>query len=142
MSPSVLDTTSAAGARADRRLHGDIVIWLTTVSPRAIPQASPVWFLWDGEGLLLWSKPDTAKVRNIATHPMVSVHLDGNGRGGDIVTMEARAERIDGAVPGESVDRYLDKYAQQITRIGLDRERMLQVYSVPYRITPVRARIW
>jgi PPOX class probable F420-dependent enzyme len=38
---------------------------LATVDPNQRPQVNPVWFLWDGEHLLLSIKPATAKFRNL-----------------------------------------------------------------------------
>ena len=50
------------------------------------PQPVPVWFLWDGDAsILLYSRPDQPKLRNIGRNPRVSLHLDGNGQGGDVV---------------------------------------------------------
>src|ERR1043165_4502787 len=86
--PFALDTTTPFGERAERRLREDKVGWLTTVSADGTPQPVPVWFLWDGaESFLIYSKPHTAKLRNIAARSRVSLHLDGNGQGGDIVVV-------------------------------------------------------
>ncbi len=90
-----IDETTRAGARAGRRLREEIVAWLTTVSPDGQPQASPVWFLWDtADEIWLLSKSDTPRVRNIAANPRVALNLDGDGRGGSIVSLEGEA-RID-----------------------------------------------
>ena len=55
------------------------------------PQASPVWFLWDGTAILVFSQPNAQKLRNLAANPRVAVHLDSDGIGGDIVTIDATA---------------------------------------------------
>ena len=67
-----LDTTSEFGARVERRLGRDLIAWLTTVSPSGTPQPSPVWFLWDRETFLIYSRPDTPKLRNIRSRPTVA----------------------------------------------------------------------
>src|SRR5690349_12295321 len=83
---ALLDTSTEFGRRADRRLREDRLAWLTTVDGAGTPQPIPVWFLWDGgESVLIYSKPDTPKLRAIGSHPRVSLNLDGNGSGGDIV---------------------------------------------------------
>jgi PPOX class probable F420-dependent enzyme len=74
---------SEFGRRAARRLKEERLAWLTTVSPKGTPQPVPVWFLWDGDAsILLYSRPDKPKLRNITENPRVSLHLDGDGMGG------------------------------------------------------------
>jgi PPOX class probable F420-dependent enzyme len=75
----VLDLNSRAGARADQRLRSEQILWLTTVRADGQPQASPVWFLWDGTTLLVFSRPDAQKLRNLAANPRVAVHLESTG---------------------------------------------------------------
>ena len=41
----MLDTTTEAGTRAERRLREEIMFWLTTVRSDGQPQSVPVWFL-------------------------------------------------------------------------------------------------
>ena len=57
-----LEAESAAWAR--RHLAADVVGWLTTVAADGRVQSSPVSFLWDGETVLVYSKPDAPKIRN------------------------------------------------------------------------------
>ena len=127
---------------AEKRLRSDQIAWLTTVSPSGMPQSSPVWFLWDGETFLIYSQPNKPKVRNVESHPKVSLHLDGDGRGGNIVTIEGTA-RIDGDVPpADTIAAYAEKYAAGIRRLGMDAARFAADYSVAIRISPLRARAW
>ena len=64
-----IDTSTPFGARAASRLAAEELGWLVTVSPSGAPQPSRVWFLWDAGSVLLYSKPDTPKLRNIAAKP-------------------------------------------------------------------------
>jgi len=94
--PQLLDLATEFGARADRRLREELIGWLVTVNPAGAPVPVPVWFLWEGAGsLLIYSRPNTAKLRNIAAGPRVSVHLDGDGAGGDVVVASGRARLSD-----------------------------------------------
>ena len=68
------------------RLADATVIWLTTVSADGQPQTSPVWFLWQDDRFLVYSLADSPRVRNLRANPRVSLNLDGDGRGGAIVT--------------------------------------------------------
>ena len=89
-----IDSSDASGARAVERLSSDRIGWLTTVAPDGTPQVSPIWFLWDSDEILVYSL-DSPRARNIASHPRVSLNLDGNGLGGDIVIVEGNpAENI------------------------------------------------
>ena len=130
----MLDESSEFGRRAARRLHEERLAWLTTVSPRGTPQPVPVWFLWDGDAsVLLYSRPDTPKLRNIAANPRVSLHLDGNGQGGDVVVCLGEASVSDDP-PAHQVDEYVEKYAALIERNRWTPESFAADYSVPLRI--------
>jgi PPOX class probable F420-dependent enzyme len=135
-----IDTSSAFGERAERRLREERIGWLTTVDRKGTPQPVPVWFHWDGDGLLLYSQPDTAKLRNIAANPRVSLHLDGNGQGGDIVVLTGDASVDRSAPPASEVPEYVEKYGGFIARNGWSPESFAADYSVPLRIRPTRLR--
>ena len=135
-----IDTTTEFGQRVQRRLRDDTIGWLTTVGPDGTPQPSPIWFLWDGETILIYSQPNTPKVRNIERNGRVALNLDGDGRGGDIVILTGEA-RVDRDAPGAADHtEYLEKYRQGIERIGMTPEQFAGSYSVPIRMTPTRLR--
>ncbi len=100
----------------------------------------PVWFLWDGaESILLYSKPDTPKLRNIAENPRVTLNLDGNGQGGDIVVCVGRAAVSDDPRADE-IPAYVEKYAPLIDRNRWTPASFATDYSVPVRIAITRVR--
>jgi PPOX class probable F420-dependent enzyme len=130
----MLDQSTEFGARAARRLREEIIGWLTTVSPDGGPRPVPVWFLWDGDrSILLYSKPDTPKLRHIAANPRVTLNLDGNGRGGDIVVVHGEAHVTTDPPAGE-VPAYVEKYAERIAELNWTAESFAADYSVPVRI--------
>jgi PPOX class probable F420-dependent enzyme len=135
-----IDTGSEFGARAARRLKGELIYWLVTVGPDGTPQPSPVWALWDGETFLIYSQPDTPKLRNLATHPRVALHLDGDGHGGDIVIVTGDARIVSDAPPADRVPEYIAKYHDGLRRIGMTPESFARAYSVAVRVTPARLR--
>jgi PPOX class probable F420-dependent enzyme len=138
----MLDTTTPAGARAARRLRDELIIWMTTVSAAGQPQSSPVWFLWDGETVLVYSRPRTGKLRNLEHNPHVGLNLDGNGRGGDVVVVEGIAS-IDSSAPrADAIPEYLEKYRERIAANGWTPASFAADYSEAIRITPRRARVW
>ena len=132
----MLDRTTPFGARAARRLETDVVAWLTTVSAAGTPQPVPVWFLWDGESFLLYSRPGQAKLANIARNARVSLNLDGDGSGGDIVVVTGEARVDPDAPPADRVEAYVAKYAWGFLRIGMTAERFAATYSVAIRVVP------
>ena len=135
-----IDTGSEFGARVVRRLTDETIAWLTTVGADGTPQPSPIWFLWDGETVLIYSQPNTPKLRHIAANPRVSLSLDGNGRGGDIVVLTGEA-RVDDAAPSSAeLPAYQAKYASGIRQLGMTAETFAQAYSVPIRFTPAKLR--
>ena len=135
----LIDRNTPAGGRALARLDDEIIIWLTTVTPGGQPQASPVWFWWDGEEFLVYSLP-SPRVRNIEHNPKVALNLDGNGEGGDIVTIEGVARIDETAPPAHENPEYVAKYQRKLDQHGWTPEWFASRYSVPLRIEPTRAR--
>ena len=136
----MLDESTEFGQRAARRLREEPLAWLTTVSPTGAPVPVPVWFLWDGgASIVVYSQPDTPKLRNIAENPRVTLNLDGNGQGGDIVVCVGRATVSDD-VPADRLPEYIEKYASLIERNRWTPSSFASSYSVPIRIAITRIR--
>lgn len=138
----MIDPATARGGRAFARLTDEKIIWLTTVRPNGQPQTSPVWFLYDDGEFLVYSLPGTARTANLGANPRVSLNLDGNGEGGDIVTIEGIARIDPDAPPSDRMPVYQEKYAASIARNGWTPESFAADYPVAVRIVPKRARVW
>jgi PPOX class probable F420-dependent enzyme len=137
----MFDLDTAAGVRADHRLRTEQILWLVTVRADGQPQASPVWFLWDGQAFLVFSQPSAQKLRNLAANPRVAVHLDSDRAGGDVVTIDGTAT-VEPEPPAGKREAYLAKYRQGIDAIGSTPEQLAKDYSVAITIRPDRARAW
>lgn len=138
----VLDESTEFGARATRRLREEIIGWLTTVTPKGAPRPIPVWFLWDGDrSILLYSRPDRRKLRNIEANENVSLHLDSDKVDADIVISWGTI-RVSDDPPANEVPAYVDKYAGPIARLGWTPESFAQDFSVPLRIDVTRIHGW
>jgi PPOX class probable F420-dependent enzyme len=135
----MLDLTTEFGARADRRLRTDEIGWFTTVRADGTPVPVPVWFVWDGETILLYSQPKAGKVRNIAANPRASLHLDTDRHGNDMVVVTGVA-RVDPTTPAATfVPAYVDKYRARIDEsFGGRTEELAADYSMPIRMVPDR----
>jgi PPOX class probable F420-dependent enzyme len=46
---------------------------LATIGPQGSPQVNPVWFLWDGEHVLLSVRASAQKYRNLRRDPRVAI---------------------------------------------------------------------
>ncbi len=128
--------------RTEARLRREIAVWLVAVSPAGQPQATPVWFLWDGERFLIYSQQDRPKLENIGGNPRVTLHLDADRRGNDVIIVEGSAEIVDDAPPADEVPAYVDKYRREIADLGSTPSAFAEDYSVPVRVTPTRWRTW
>jgi PPOX class probable F420-dependent enzyme len=136
----VFDTGNDRDARALQRLATDMIGWLTTVTPGGQPQTFPIWFLWEDGEALIFSDRRAKRNVNIAVNPRVSLHLNDDGRGGDVVVIEGEA-RVDDATPPVPENlAYLAKYGDWIVDSLTSAEEMATIYNVPIRIRPTRGR--
>jgi PPOX class probable F420-dependent enzyme len=136
----LLDTSTEFGRRAERRLREERLAWLTTVDRAGTPQPILVWFLWDAaDSVLLYSRPDTPKLRSIASNPRVSLHLDGDGVGGDMVVATGEAAVSDDP-PADELPAYVEKYRERLEHNRWSPAEFAAMYSVPIRIHMKRIR--
>jgi PPOX class probable F420-dependent enzyme len=124
------------------RLDEDLVGWLTTVTPSGQPQSSVVWYLRDGEDLLIYSKPDATKLANLASNPKVAFNLRGDLEGDIVATFEATATIVEDATPPHQDPAYLAKYRAQIERLGWTMDEFARDYSALVRLRIDRIRAW
>jgi len=137
-----LDPNTEDGRLAEQHLGDDIVGWLTTVTPDGRPQSSVISFLWDGETILFYSKPDAPKVRNLAANPRVSFHLNCDPYGDHMVTVEGRARVDESTAASDALPAYRAKYLEPLAHWGMDEAQTARTFSLPIRIIPERFRVW
>jgi PPOX class probable F420-dependent enzyme len=121
-----------------RRL-ADTAVWLTTVSARNRPAPRPVWFVFDREQIIVFSRPDAVKVKHIENNPYVSLSFNTTDEGLDVLVISGKAEIDQNLVPSTAPGGYLTKYEPRYATIGLNRETFDQTYSLGIRITPTRS---
>jgi PPOX class probable F420-dependent enzyme len=109
------------------------------VNGRGQPQASPVWFYWDGTAIHIATRPDAPKVRNVRARPAVSFSVDGAAAGDLVVTIEGDATVDDELA---CADDYVTKYAGGMDRLAVTPGEYLAEFSAALRITPTRWRVF
>ena len=132
----------APAARIDRLLRSEPVVWMSTVRPDGVPHLIPIWFSWDGEAILIASKPAAQKVRNIRENPVVMLALGRPDEDFDVGLLEGRAELLD--MPSSELlpASHLAKYRAPMAAIGLTPDEFLATYTQVIRIVPTRYLPW
>ena len=127
--------------RVEDRLRHNLMAWLTSVRPDGQPVSVPVWFLMrDDETILLYSRSGTAKLRNIANNPRVSLALDVTDIGRNIVCIEGVARQSEDEAPASQQPAYLAKYLERIAALFGTPEQFAELFSVALVITPTKLR--
>lgn len=121
-----------------QRLMSEEIIWFTTVSPGGVPTPNPVWFHWDGETVVVYSQPQSFRVRNIRQNPHVALTLQGvDGLGNNVVIINGDATlHIDNeTIPAA----YWEKYGRLLQ--DMSPAEMTASYNVEIRVRPRRIRM-
>jgi PPOX class probable F420-dependent enzyme len=127
---------TVAGARIQRFLEEEPVVWLSMVRPDGTPHIVPIWFWWDGEALLVASKPGAQKVRNLRANPAVMLALGDADDDFDVGLLRGRAELLDRPAAEILPAGLLAKYASRLATIGVDAAEFAATYSQVIRIVP------
>ena len=135
-------TQQPHAARIDQLLRREPVVWLSTVRPDGGPHLVPIWFSWDGREILIASKPGAQKVRNLRANPTAMLALGEAEDDFDVGLLEGLAELADEPASVLLPATHLEKYREQMARIGLDRDEFLSTYSQVIRIRPTRYLPW
>ncbi len=123
-----------------RRINEEHVVWLTTVKPDGAPVPTPVWFIWSNEGFLIFSSPNTLKVRNIRANPHVTLNFNGDPYGGNIVVFSGEAAIDVSRASSTEITAYIAKYAEGMKQIGDTPVTFAQKYSAVIRVKPIWVR--
>lgn len=117
-----------------KHLDNDMVIWLCTVSSTGVATPTAVWFLPDGDDLLIYSQRSARKLDNIERQPRIRLHFDSGRGGDDIVVLTGNAEN-EGERKASQQPGWLDKYEKRITEgLGMTVDYFDDTYSVQIRV--------
>jgi PPOX class probable F420-dependent enzyme len=125
-------------ALATTALRDDPVVWLSSVQRDGRPHLVPVWFHWDGERIVAFSKPHARKVDNLREEPRVMLAVGMPGPEFEVELIEATAELPDRPATEMLPDGFGAKYRELLRRAGLSVQRFAEVYSQPIVLTPTR----
>ena len=136
------DRAATAADRIDRKLRSESVVWLSSVSPDGTPHLVPIWFSWDGETVLIASKPHAKKVANLRTNPSVMLALGEPEDDFDVGMVEGVAELLDEPARVVLPASHLAKYRSEMAAIGLTADEFVATYSQVIRVRPTRFLPW
>ena len=138
-----IDTSTTFGAAVIERLEVQKLAWLTTVDSRGTPQPNPVWFIWDGGVIYIFSKPNQAKLSNIARSGRIAFNLEATADEEHVTILTGQAEIIARAdLPADILDRYAERYTAGMKGIQMTRAEYEAAYTIPIRFTPEKLRGW
>ena len=128
--------------RARQYLATKDIVLLATIRADGTPLITPMWFLHDGDALVLISVENSHKVRNLRRDPRLHIVAESGTRG-DIkgVSVRGRAEFLpDSADRRALATRLLDKYHPHLERLWSG--RAMPANRVMFRVAPEHVHAW
>lgn len=122
------------------RLADTKVAWLTTVNAKGQPQPSVIWFVTTDDDIVVYSKDDTPRLRNIRADPRVAVNLNSDDEGAELLIIEGEVEIIGNDVPPSADPAYVAKYERHLPRWDFTWQSYDAGYPVRLHIRPTRLR--
>ena len=92
------------------------------------------WFLWDGDSFLVYSKPNTRKLRNIAHDFRVALNPNCDEWGSKVVVIAGEASIDRAAPPANRNAAYAEEVCDGIAQIEMMPESMASEYCVAIQV--------
>jgi PPOX class probable F420-dependent enzyme len=121
-------------------LDSALVGFLTTVTSDGQPQTSTVWFHRQGEDLIVYSRPDSPRMRNLEANHRVAFNLRADPSGSGVLSIEGQALVEPQLPPADSLPGYVEKYLEAIESLGYTPATFAAEYSSGIRIEVTRLR--
>ncbi len=83
---------------------------LATISPTGRPQATPVWFLLEGDHILINTSKGRVKLRNVQTNPEVALEVHDLTNPYQYVQIRGKVVAFDTANGPRDIDRLSQRY--------------------------------
>ena len=139
--PLVASLRRDDAAWAREHLETDLVAWLTTVAPDGRPQSSVVSFVHESGTILIYSEPETPKMRNLAHTAQVSFNLQSDPYGDHYLVIEGTMAIDRSVPPADRHAAYAAKHREAYAHWKMDPGQAAADFSVPLRLTPSRVRV-
>ena len=139
----MIDFSTTFGQALNQHLETQYVIWLTTVDSNLTPQPRPVWFVWENDSFLIFSKPNAHKVAHIEKNSKVALHFNTDETGDrHVIIFTGEAVFDTDCPPAHEVPAYFKKYESGILALDMTPEGFSQEYSRAIRIEATNVRGW
>ncbi len=122
------------------RLQRAYYIWFTTVRDDGMPQPTPVWFIHENDTYLIYTMPDSHKVRNLRANSLVALSYNESDDAGDYLVIMGEAKIDRHAPPALQNAAYVEKYRQGFIDIKMTPEEFSRDFSTAIRVVPLRVR--
>jgi len=140
----MLDPTNPHEAKIRDRLEQAEYAFFITTRPDGRPHSVPICFLYENDTILVFSLPNSVKVRNIQQNSNVCLAVESFGFGDYFsIVIEGQAELVDEPTNWLHYPAYDAKYAPLSRRIfGSDHvpDEYAAQFSQAIRITPTKIR--
>lgn len=133
---------SNLNARLQTQLNEELVIWLTTTSADGTPQPNPVWFITEGDDIIVYSNRSAARNRNLERNNRVSLNFNSDPHADHMTVITGTAVVDHTITPANTSAAYMAKYGQLIPGLDMTPESYAETFSVPLRITSAKVRGW
>ena len=135
------DVSTPAGQDIARRLHDELLLWLTTVDENGVPHSLPLGFLWDDARatFLIYSmaEADRDHMRHIRQNPRVGLHLPFDMSGGDLIVLTGEASISADDPPSDQIPAWVEKYQALFAQMGMTMRQAAETAPVALRIRPL-----
>lgn len=140
----MIDFKSKLGRKALKHLKQEYFIWLTTVDSSGTPQPRPVWFILEGDSILLYSQPSAFKLKHIVNNPNIALHFNTADPKGeeDLIIFKGIAKVDPKAEPVNKNRVYMRKYREGIKGLSSTPQKFTEEYSTAVRIKLTSLRGW
>jgi PPOX class probable F420-dependent enzyme len=139
---AAVDYSSDVGSTIRKQLDQELVVWMTTTSADGTPQPNPVWFIPDGDDIIVYSHKTASRNANIARNNRVSLNFNSDPLADHMSVITGTAVIGDAFPQAHQSAAFQEKYGEQIPAIGMTPESHAETYSVVVRITPEKLRGW
>jgi PPOX class probable F420-dependent enzyme len=136
----VIDPKTELGEAVTERLEDELIIWLTTIGTTGAAHPRPVWFYWENDEILIYSKQDGAKLRHIARDSRVALNFNTSHDGGNVAVINGTARIVPNEPTAIEMPAYIAKYKKEIADIGMTPDSFSAEYSVAIRVIP--EKLW